>query len=172
MSNDWIQCPVPDLKKERNFTAVDLLTIIVAGIAGTLVMTCFTQITAQLLKKPFYVVMILATMLPFKKDITSPNASTYAVATFLHYFIGIMFSYLYWWLTIEGLISNDILSSILYGVVIGTIAIIGWRLFFLIHPNPPVIEATYFGMIWLGHIWLSIIAAAIFKLNPLSVGAN
>ena len=146
-----------------------LLTNIITGIAGTLAMTCFTQITAQLLKKPFYVVMILATMLPFKRDITPPNISTYVGATILHYFIGVVFAYLYLWLTLEGLITNDTLSALIYGAAIGIVAIIGWQLFFKIHPNPPQIEPTYFVMIWLGHIWLSIIAAAIFRLNPLSI---
>jgi hypothetical protein len=149
---------------------VDLLTIILAGIAGTLVMTCFTQITAQVLKKPFYVVVILATMLPFKKAITTPNALTYMGATILHYFIGILFSYLYLWLMVEGFISNDAPSAILYGAGIGTVAIIGWRIFFMIHPNPPPIEPMYFAMIWLGHIWLSLIASGIFRLDPLSAG--
>lgn len=147
-----------------------LLTAILAGVAGTLAMTCFTQITAQLLKRPFYVVLILATMLQFKRDIAPPNASTYVAATILHYFIGIMFSYLYLWLMLEGFVSNDTFSAILYGAVIGSVGIIGWRIFFKIHPNPPPIDTMYFAMIWLGHLWLSIIASAIFRLNPLSAG--
>ena len=149
-----------------------LLTTILAGIAGTLAMTCFTQITAQLLKKPFYVVIILATMLPFKGELKFPAASTYIVATILHYLIGVVFSYIYLWLMLEGLITNNTLTALLFGAAIGTVAIIGWRLFFMIHPSPPPIEPTYFVMIWVGHIWLSIIAAAIFRLNPLSIGAN
>lgn len=159
------------MKKRTQFTAMDLLTTILAGIAGTLVMTCFTQITAQVLRKPFYVVMILATMLPFKRNLTPPTVSTYIGATILHYLIGIVFAYLYVWLIREGIITNNTLSALLFGAFIGTVAIIGWRLFFKIHPNPPQIESTYFVMIWLGHIWLSIIAAGIFRLNPLSIGA-
>jgi hypothetical protein len=150
---------------------VDLLTVILAGIAATLVMTGFSQLTAYLLKKPFYVVIILATMLPFNKDLTPPKLSTYVAATILHYFIGIVFAYVHLWLILNGHITNNVLSALLYGVAIGTIAIIGWRLFFIIHPNPPSLEATYFVMIWLGHIWLSITAAVIFSINPLSTPA-
>lgn len=150
---------------------MDVLTVIIAGIAGTLVMTCFTQITAYLSKKPFYVVMILATMLPFKRMAAPPKLSTYAAATVLHYSIGVAFAYVHLWVILQGIITSNTLFALLYGVVIGTIAIIGWRLFFMIHPNPPRVSTTYFVMIWLGHIWLSITAAAIFNLNPLSTRA-
>jgi hypothetical protein len=150
---------------------VDVLTIILAGIGGTLVMTGFSQITAYLLKKPFYVVIILATMLPFNRDATPPKLSTYVVATVLHYFIGIVFAYVHLWLILNGHITNNALSALLYGVAIGIVAILGWRLFFMIHPNPPIVKGTYFVMIWLGHIWLSITAAAIFSINPLSTPA-
>jgi hypothetical protein len=150
---------------------VDLLTVILAGVAATLVMTGFSQITAYLLKKNFYVVIILATMLPFNKHVTPPKLSTYVAATILHYLIGIVFAYVHLGLILNGYIANNALSALLYGGVIGTIAIIGWRLFFMIHPNPPSVERTYFVMIWIGHIWLSITAAAIFWINPLSTPA-
>ena len=147
-----------------------LLTSILAGLAGTLAMTSFAEITANLLKKPYFVVIILATMLPFRKDLSPPKASTYIVATILHYAIGVGFAYLYLWFMLEGLIINNAITAFLYGAAIGIIAIIGWRLFFTIHPNPPRIKRTYFAMIWLGHVVLSIIAAGVFRLNPLATG--
>lgn len=146
-----------------------LLTSILAGIAGTLAMTSFAEITAHLLRKPYFVVIILATMLPFNRDLSPPKASTYIAATILHYAIGVGFAYAYFGLLLEGLISNNALTALLYGVAIGVIAIAGWRLFFTIHPNPPRIKPTYFALIWLGHIVLSIVAAGVFSLNPLSI---
>jgi hypothetical protein len=85
---------------------------------------------SYLLKKPFYVVIILATMLPFKKDVSTPNVFIYTAATLIHYFIGVIFSYLYLWQLVDRLIINDVLSALLYGVIIGSIAVIGWRFFF------------------------------------------
>ena len=108
-------------------------------------------------------------MLPFRRELSPPKASTYIAATVLHYAIGVGFAYGYFWLLLEGLISNNTLTALLYGVCIGVIAITGWRLFFTIHPNPPRIKPTYFAVIWLGHIVLSIIAAGVFSLNPLSI---
>jgi hypothetical protein len=148
---------------------VELLTSILAGIAGTLAMTSFAEILAHLLKRPYFVVIILATMLPFNRDLTPPKASIYIAATILHYAIGVGFAYAYLRLMQEGVITNDTLTALLYGAAIGIIAIIGWRLFFTIHPNPPRIKPTYFAMIWLGHVVLSVIAAGVFKLNPLAM---
>ena len=147
-----------------------LLTSILAGLAGTLAMTSFAEITAHLLKKPYFVVIILATMLPFKKDLSPPKASTYILATILHYAIGVGFAYAYLWLMLKGIITNNTLTALLYGIAIGIIAIIGWRVFFAIHPNPPRIKPIYFAMIWMGHIVLSIIGAGVFRLNPLAMG--
>ena len=151
---------------EKTATHLNLWIAILAGLGGTLVMTSFTRIMSHILKKPFYVVMILATMLPFKKNVTTPNIFIYTTATLIHYFIGVIFSFLYLWQLVEGLIINDVLSALLYGAIIGSIAVIGWRLFFFIHPNPPPIELIpYLVIIWLGHITLSITFAAIFSIS-------
>jgi len=104
-------------------------------------------------------------MLPFKKNVTTPNFFIYTTATLIHYSIGVIFSYLYLWQLVERLIINDVLSALLYGAIIGSIAVIGWRLFFFIHPNPPPIELIpYLVTIWFGHITLSITFAAIFSV--------
>ena len=151
---------------EKNCYTLNLWIAILAGFGGTLVMTCFTLIMSHILKKPFYVVVILATMLPFKKNVSAPNVLIYITATFIHYFIGVIFSYLYLWQLVEQLIINDVLSALLYGAIIGSTAVIGWRLFFFIHPNPPPIKLIpYLVTIWFGHITLSITLAAIFSIS-------
>ena len=105
-------------------------------------------------------------MLPFKKNVTTPNFFIYTTATLVHYSIGVIFSYLYLWQLVERLIINDALSALLYGAIIGSFAVIGWRLFFFIHPNPPPIELVpYLATIWFGHIALAITFAAIYSLS-------
>ena len=152
-------------QQKQNPHTLNFWMPIFAGVAGTLVMTCFTRFMSHILKKPFYVVVILATMLPFKRNVSAPNVSVYIMATSLHYFIGVVFSYLYFWQLVEGLIINDALCALLYGVIIGSIAVIGWRLFFFFHPNPPPIELIpYLFTIWFGHITLSITFAVIFTI--------
>jgi hypothetical protein len=145
------------------------LIVISAGLASTLAMTFFTQILSHIFKKPFYVVMILASMLPFKKNVSTPNVYIYTTASLIHYSIGIGFSYLYHWQLVERLLINDLISALLYGAILGSIAVIGWRLFFLLHPNPPPIELTpYLITIWFGHIALAITLAAIFSVSMAS----
>lgn len=138
---------------------------LLAGITGTLIMTGFTEFMALLLKKPFHVITILAIMLPLKKRVESPNILIYCVATVIHYLIGVIFSYFYQWLILHGWINHDLLSAVIFGSLIGTVAVIVWGIFFSIHPNPPPIELKpYLTVIWIGHTALALTLIGIFKL--------
>lgn len=137
---------------------------IIAGLVGTLVMTGTTELVATITRMPFHVIRILASMLPFQKHPTPPNTKTFSLAVILHYTIGVVFAYGYVIVIGRGWFNADLLSSILYGVIIGTIAIAGWRLFFLIHPNPPPIPLKgYLPVIWTGHIVLSLTFYVVLK---------
>jgi hypothetical protein len=160
---------VRNLDTLKKLYPLNHLIAILGGLASTLVMTCFTQIMSHILKKPFHVVIILAAMLPFKRNVSTPNVFLYMFASLLHYCIGIGFSYLYLWQLVASLLINDVISGLLYGAILGSIAVVVWRFFFLIHPNPPPIELIpYLITIWFGHITLSITLAAIFSLSSAS----
>ena len=144
---------------------MDFGIVLLAGISGTLIMTGFTESVAFFFKKPFHDIRILSIMLPFQKKIESPRPGIYLAATLLHYLIGVIFTYFYQWQLMERWIINDLLSAFLYGGIIGSIAVIGWRIYFSIHPNPPPIDLkSYLLTIWFGHIALSMTAAAVFDL--------
>ena len=143
--------------------------VLFAGVGSTLVMTAFSEAIALVFRKPFHVVTILAIMLPFKKNSESPGTLMYSIATVVHYFIGVIFAFAYSLQLSERLIINDWLSAFLYGGIIASVAVISWRIFFWIHPNPPPIELkNYLLTIWGGHIILSLTMAGIFRLFPLS----
>lgn len=132
--------------------------LVFTGIVGTLAMTACTVLASIMIRRSYYVVKTLARMLQFKSP--TPAKSTpvsYFFATVLHYGIGVGFAYLYYVLLYLGVIDLNATYAGLYGVMIGTIAIIGWRFFFAIHPSPPQYSLPiYLSMIWIGHVVLSL----------------
>lgn len=134
--------------------------VIGSGIAGTLAMTAFMELTAYLVKQPFHVVSILARMLAFNKQHSTIQGgyTIYAIALMIHYTIGILFT---WGFVL--LVRNDFLTfngynALAFGALAGGIGIAGWRLFIAVHPNPPKINyGGYLVGIWLGHIVFAIV---------------
>jgi hypothetical protein len=139
-----------------------------AGLLGTAAMSVFTFLIFILLRKPYRVVLILADMLQFRKT-TSPDAipptGFLICATLLHYAIGILFTTEYDLSIARGLLDLSIVHSLVYGAIIGIIGIVGWRIFFALHPNPPRISlVVYLSVIWLGHLILSFVIRYVYLL--------
>jgi hypothetical protein len=136
---------------------------ILAGIVSTALMTLTSEILALLLRKPYYVVRTLASMLDLKsprKD--PPPRKQYGWAIVIHYGIGVVFAYIYQWAIHSNKIDLDPVHSLLFGAGLGIVAIIGWRIFFAIHPDPPPYSfPLYLMIIWTGHVVLGI---ALFYL--------
>ena len=134
------------------------------GVIATAVMTGFTDGIARAFRKPFHVVVILSVMLRFKyvTDVESINPYRYSFAIIVHYGIGVIFAAVYVFLKIY-----TFGDSILFGCIIGTIGIVGWRIFFALHPGPPPIPLKgYLPTIWGGHIFLAI---ALYILTRLCI---
>jgi hypothetical protein len=133
---------------------------ILAGILGTVAMTLCTEIAFRLLKRPYHVVRILARMLQ-GRSIPSDGTlrpGTYLLASFLHYAIGVAFSFGYQWLVFRNILSPGVFPALLFGAFIGLIGITGWRIFFAIHPLPPNVSLKqYLPAIWVGHIVLAFV---------------
>jgi hypothetical protein len=142
--------------------------VAIAGIAGTLAMTVFTELIAYGAKKPFHVVSILARMLRFRKDLRPISGTRYVVALIIHYSIGVLFSYGFEWFITNNRADMNLSNAIIFGGVVGLIGIIGWRIFFAIHPNPPeIILPPYLTTIWVGHIIFSVVLFySYLKLLP------
>lgn len=131
------------------------LKIILAGLFGTLVMTLFVTIVSISFKKPFHVVKTLSRMMQRgdNRDSTARKGITFAIAVVVHYAIGVAFAYLYNFLLLERLMRLTWPHTILFGSLAGLIGIIGWRITFAIHPNPPKLNLTrYLLVIWIGHL--------------------
>jgi uncharacterized membrane protein YagU involved in acid resistance len=145
---------------------MNILTAIAAGIGGTAVMTAFIYLLSYTTKKRLKVVKILGTMLTFQTTPdkqTSEHSSAIVVGIIGHYLVGIIFSVIYYLLWTHGIGKPDLMTCAIYGFISGIVGIIVWRIFFVLHPNPPAVPLKdYIVSILIGHIffgagvWLTI----------------
>lgn len=116
------------------------LQIIITGIAATLIMTVFMNLSAVVTRRNMYTVKILSRMLPtfFREKEESPSRSSTALALIVHYGVGILFVILYHLLrTSAGYIGNQSMAEPwIIGVLLGATAVTGWTIFIRLHPSP------------------------------------
>lgn len=140
---------------------------IFAGIIGTAIMTLFTEVTFFSLKRPYHVVRTLALIFAYGKHAKvykRPGTSYYLLATFIHYTIGVLFSYLYRFAITYDLIGFPLTHTILFGGAIGTVGIAGWKVFLASHRHPLHYSLKiYFSIIWMGHIFLALTLFYIYE---------
>jgi hypothetical protein len=115
-------------------------------------------------------------MLHFKKQPRSKilNYTLFFAAVIIHYSVGVLFSYCFDLLVTGEFIEPTYMNAILFGCVAGLTGIIGWRIFFALHPNPPELKLTqYLLVIWLGHVIYAIAMFASYsKLQPAPIQAS
>ena len=150
---------------------MNISLIIIAGLAGTFAMTACAELVFIIIKRPYHIVSTLARMIQFRKPTREkPRLGYYLVAMVLHYIIGVGFCYGYYCALSTGLLNLSVIHSVVYGVIIGIVAIIGWRIFFAIHPDPPQYSLPiYLLVIWIGHIVLAVTLGQVFLLVDLAL---
>jgi hypothetical protein len=141
---------------------------IIAGIAGTFLMTLFMDIAALLTRYNFHVPSILGTMVTMETK-PSGNVSNSMVSKvwgyILHYLIGIFYAALYQNLLQAEIGSGSYGHALVFGIVIGLVAVIFWYSFFKLHPIAPAVRLPlYLVFIFLGHPLFAITMNATFKI--------
>jgi hypothetical protein len=146
---------------------MELLHSIIAGIAGTFLMTLFTDLAALVTKYNFHVPSILGTMVTMETK-PSGNVSDSTVSKIwgylLHYLIGIFYAMLYQNLIQAGIGYGGYDHAFVFGIVIGSVAVMFWYSFLKLHPMAPVVRLPlYLVFIFLGHLLFAIAMNATFK---------
>jgi hypothetical protein len=146
---------------------MEFLYSIIAGIAGTFLMTLFTDLAALVTKYNFHVPSILGTMVTMETK-PSGNVSDSMVSKIwgyvLHYLIGIFYAMLYQNLIQAGIGYGGYTHALVFGIVIGSVAVTFWYSFLKLHPMAPVVRLPlYLVFIFLGHLLLAIAMNATFK---------
>jgi hypothetical protein len=134
-----------------------IYVIVLAGVAGTALMTAFGYLFATIIDGRLKVVKVLGTMLTNQTTANkglSESRRAIITGTIVHYAVGIGFALLYNWLWQKGIGTPGIFSGILFGFVNGIIAVTIWKIFIVLHPNPPLLPIKlYLFYILIGHLF-------------------
>lgn len=124
------------------------IDVIIAGLAGTALMTGFVYLVSYVFNTNCKVVWVLGNMLSRKHPIP--------VGLFAHYLIGVFFSIIYSILWSNGVGSPTWDSSLVFGALNGLFAMCFWYCFIKLHPHPPVLNLpVYLIVIGTGHLFFS-----------------
>jgi hypothetical protein len=133
-----------------------ILSCILAGLAGTFLMTVFTNMGGRLTGYNFHVPTILGSMVtgkvqPSGKPYESPRTLGWGYT--LHYAIGIGFAFLYRRINAEQAYISNYFHALIFGAAAGMVAVFFWFCFLKLHPLAPRIKLNlYLIMIFLGHL--------------------
>ncbi|WP_217602159.1 hypothetical protein [Chitinophaga sp. GbtcB8] len=140
---------------------------ILAGIAGTAVMTGFSYLLSLLAHKNWRVIHVLAAVLSGPRLQVQPVPYTRGrliTAGIVHYAIGILFAIAYRKLADAGVTSYSFASAALYGVAIGILAMVVWRITFALRYKPPGVQlSSYLPVIGNGHILFSLTMVVVLR---------
>lgn len=115
---------------------------ILAGLAGTALMTAFMYAMTFLTRHVMQVVRILGTVLTFQtgpQGQLSHTGLAGVVGTVAHYAIGVGFALVYYGLWSAGIGRPDLAWGIVFGLVSAVAAVLFWYLFLRFHPRPPAV---------------------------------
>ncbi len=156
----------------RQTTTVKLLNmvIILAGIAGTFLMTMFVRMFAAATGYQLAVPRVLGTLFTFTTT-PSGKVSHQPVAliwgNILHYAIGIFFSLIYALCLTKHWLPAGIGGGIGFGALIGIVAVLCWLLMLKLHPLTPRIRTGIFlSSVYLGHILFGLVLALVYSVYP------
>lgn len=147
---------------------MDFLYSILAGIAGTLLMTLFMDLTSLMTRNNFHVPKILGAMITSQRN-NKHRFSTSLEMSFwgyvLHYAIGSIFAVVYFLLWKPENRHFPYCDALTFGALAGMVAIIFWYCFIKLHPQPPKIKLLpYLIFIYLGHLIFALGMNFFFRL--------
>lgn len=165
-----IICLKPDAEVLFNLTVFinmeELDKIIIAGIAGTAVMSFFTYLFGVYNRNEMKMIGILGTLITFqttKKGKLSHTTSARISGTLINYLLGVTIAVVYLFLWTNNIGRPDYISAVIFGCVLGILAILGLKIIFAIHPNPPALSVnSYISALLLGNIIYSLTVVFVY----------
>lgn len=150
---------------------ITFLMTIVAGFVGTIAMTLLMYAYTHLSKKNTRVIHILGTMVTGGIDNTNNlNANVLVTGSIAHVSVGILFCFAYFLLWNWGVFDITVIDSIIVGTFSGVLAVIVWKLYFMVHQQPPQVPLLhYFAALFISHIIFGLVTVFVFGIiieNP------
>ncbi len=142
-----------------------ILLSVITGILATALMTVFMYLVTFLTRRPYKVVKILGTILTFQTTEErglSDKPSAIIIGIIAHYFVGILFAYVFFNFIKENALDPKLAYALVFGLGAGVLGILVWKIIYILHPYPPRIPLReYFVNLMIGHflfglgMWLS-----------------
>ena len=140
-----------------------VLNFLMINAAAVGLMTLFTYLISYLLKINLGEPELL-TQLINRTSISKVLKLRIWAGWIMHYSIGMIFLFGYLYFRTLIIIEPEQLWGLLYGVCAGCLGIVGWKLMFYLHPNPPRIPKRIFFFQLLGaHIVFSLTISLIIS---------
>lgn len=142
------------------------LKIIIAGIAGTSVMTLFSYYMSKREKEQYREPELLNGLIRRSKMLPSlNNVSRHPAGWLGHYLIGVAFVAGYYFIWPDALYRPDVFKILTLGIISGILGIIGWKIFFSSHDNPPrTYKHGYYRQLFIAHLIFTAVAILTYKL--------
>ena len=113
-----------------------LAFIIVAPIA-TLSMTAFSYFASYIRKRQFKEPRLLTLLIYRPSNKAAEKRNNNFVGWVIHFMLGYFFLFLYDSGFFYTPIEPSLIWSLVFGVALGILGIIGWQIMFALHPDPP-----------------------------------
>lgn len=131
--------------------------IMIAGIAGTSVMTTFSYLLSSAKDKNFKEPLLLGLLLQRLSPSLQNRPPSRIAGWSLHYITGIAFAAVYIYLLEKLKQKPSFLSAVIYSAVCAVIAVLIWKFCFRAHPNPPRIHyRQYYRQLMVAHFFFGI----------------
>lgn len=139
--------------------------ILISAIVGTSAMTLFSYLTSNKKNKNFREPQLLGQLIK-RLPVNGSKKSSQMAGWGMHYAIGTLFVVCYseLWEQTKG--KPSLASGTVLGAGSGLVGVMGWKLMFEAHPNPPAKNLKpFFGHLILAHIVFGISSALTYKIT-------
>ncbi len=139
--------------------------IIIAGIAGTTLMTLYSYYRAKKEGQQYREPVLLNKLINRSNALPDKVTDNHPAGWMSHYMVGIGFVAAYYIFWKKALHFPTAYKIGIVGTVSGVVAIIAWKLMFAANPNPPDNNRYgYFRQLFIAHIIFSLSALAAYKV--------
>ncbi len=133
-----------------------------ASLAGTTLMTAFSELMSKAKGSNYNEAEILSELLNRITPLSKPQARL--AGWIAHYGIGVVFAALYDLYLKQTQAKANAASGTVYGFLSGLAGVVVWKSTFKMHPNPPGVDLkTYYPQLVLAHIVFGFVTAVLYQ---------
>ncbi len=137
---------------------MDIVAAIVAGLAGTAVMTALMVVAPKMGMPEMDIIGMLGSM------VTANSDRVTLLGTVIHFMMGVLFAIVYALLWSAGIGNPTWIWGLIFGAVHGVIAIISMPVLMRMHPRAPEMESgqLMMGGQLMGHMVFGLVVALVY----------